>query len=707
MGLTSYSRQGRHRFLAVTAAVLTVMAGLGGSQLAAQPAAAQEGHAAAQPAVSAVRAPASGNGLARTPYMGWNTYYGKVAVTQATIMAEARAMARDGLEAAGYDYIWLDGGWNQKGNFPAGMAWLTSQLHKMGFKAGIYVDADYYSCVDQSLANSIDPAKKCGGPHGRYQQRVNQFAAWGFDAIKVDFVYAGKAERKHHWPSGMTPEHFYDEFSTAVRNDSPHRPMLLNLCDFLTPGTDNASEADSAYSTWRYAPGIANSWRTGNDIGTKGHIVWADVLRNLQADAAHPEAAGPGHWNDPDYLGPQLGMTAAQARAQFTMWAMLSAPLIIGSNIARGVRGAPDVRHRGAPDVPAPKDGLLPQSLAMLENRAVIAVDQDPLGAQATPLSYGAEGEPAGSAAPGRGQVWVKPLANGTRAVAFLNRGTTPVTVQASAAGIGLPASSSYAVSNLWTGTRATTTGGLSATVPPGGAVLYEMSPSGTPLGTRCSVSNGTANSYLCRHGLTGPYVFPDGTREYWAIAGNGSVWTTYDDENGKWHWAGMGGAVTSGVSVSGSGWAVSICARGGNGRDIWCDNRGDSQFASWSGWYDTGPVEPYDPSILTSCRWNSGSYYCQYGIAGPHVFPDGTEEYWAIGGRNTVWTYWNDERRHWHWTELTAGRLGSTLSYTASGWKVTVYAHVGRQRWCDVRANSQHGSWSGWYRVGSPVCPG
>lgn len=651
----------------------------------------------------AASAPALGNGLASTPYMGWNTYYGQVAVTQATVMAEAQAMASDGLEAAGYRYIWLDGGWDVA-NFPNGMAWLTSQLHQMGFKAGIYVDADApvgstgQRCMDLSLASGTDT---CGGPDGTYQQTVNQYAAWGFDAIKVDFVYGGKAEQKYGWPSGMTPQHFYSEFSAAVQNDSPHRPMVLNLCDYLTPGTDGASEANSSYNTWSYAPGIANSWRTDTDIGFGGSIQWRDVLRNLQADAAHPGAAGPGHWNDPDYLGPQLGMTAAQAQAQFTMWAMLSAPLMIGSNIAAGVSGA----NGGQP---SPAGGLSAQTLAMLENSAVIGIDQDPLGAQATPLSYGAEGEPTGSQAPGMGQVWVKPLANGNRAVAFLNRGDNPVTVQASAAGVGLPATTSYTVHNLWTGAVSTTSGGISATVPAGSAVLYEVSPSGTPLGTSCSVNNGTSNSYLCQYGLTGPYVFPDGTKEYWVVAGNDSVWTTYSDEAGAWHWASLNGTVTSGVSVSGSGWAVSVCALGGGPQDVWCDNRGDSQYAGWSGWYDTGPVEPYNPSILTSCSWNGGSYYCQYAIAGPHVFPDGTEEYWVAAGSGSVWTYWDDETGAWHWTALTAAanRLSSTLSYTASGWAVTLYAYEGNGEWCDVRGGSQYSGWSGWYQVGSTVCP-
>ena len=700
MPLTPAGFRGRSRLLAVTITALTLTSGLSGGWLAVQPAAAaQQVHAAARPA----RSPALASGLAQTPYMGWNTYYGQVAVNQSTILAEARAMASDGLQAAGYRYIWLDGGW-QASSFPDGMAWLTSQLHQMGFKAGIYVDADAQAsgasgngCVAQSLATGTDV---CGGPNGVYQQVVNQFAAWGFGAVKVDFVHAGQEEQQYGWPSALTPRHFYTDFSTALQNDSPSRPMVLNLCDFLTPGTDGASEANSAYNTWSYAPGIANSWRTDTDIGYGGSITWPDVLRNLQADAAHPGAAGPGHWNDPDYLGPQLGMTAAQAQAQFTMWAMLSAPLMIGSNIAPGVSGV-----SGGP---SPAAGLSSQTLSMLENSAVIGIDQDPLGAQATPLSYGAEGVPAGARAPGQGQVWVKPLASGNRAVAFLNRGSTTVTVQANAAGIGLPASSSYTVDNLWTGSQTTSSGGLSASVPPGSAVLYEVSPSGTPLGTSCRVSNGTANSYLCQYGLTGPWVFPDGTTEYWVVSGNNSVWTTYSDEHGAWHWASLNGSVTSGVSVSGSGWAVSICALGGGPRDVWCDNRGDSQYAGWSGWYDTGAVEPYNPSVLTSCSWNGGSYYCQYGIAGPHVFPDGTEEYWVAAGSSSVWTYWDDETGAWHWTGLTApgNALGSTLSYTASGWGVTLYAYEGGGAWCDVRGASQYGTWSGWYEVGSTQCP-
>src|SRR5581483_9528030 len=94
-------------------------------------------------------------------------------------------------------------------------------------------------------------------------------------------------------------------------------------------------------------------------------IQWGDLLRNLMADAAHPEAAGPGHWNDPDYLVPEIGLSPTEDQTELTMWAMLAAPLVIGS----------DVRT------------LSDASIAMLTNAEVIAVDQDPLGQQAVEVA--------------------------------------------------------------------------------------------------------------------------------------------------------------------------------------------------------------------------------------------------------------------------------------------------------------------------------
>lgn len=380
--------------------------------------------------------------LAATPYMGWNTYYGVGGIfNQQTIVSVAQSLIDRGLAQAGYRIVWLDAGWAtgardssgqlivSSAQWPNGLSWLTSWLHSQGLLAGIYTDAGATGCNGQGV-----------GSLGHYQQDANTFAAWGFDAVKVDFCGAGQ--------ENLNAQTQYTQFAAALDNNSSQRPMLLNVDNFWEPGQIdgvNPSYQNSAYASYQWAPQIAQSWRTDTDIGLgdgRG-IAWVDVLRNLDADAAHPEAAGPGHWNDPDYLGPELGMTSGEAQAQFTMWAMLAAPLIIGSD--------PRFLSQGA--------------VNMLENPQVIAIDQDPLGVQGTLVAQ-----------QGAGQVWVKPLSNGDRAVALLNTGSSNAQIGTLASAIGLPTTRYYQVSDLWQGTSTTTTGDISAAVPPSSAVLYRVS---------------------------------------------------------------------------------------------------------------------------------------------------------------------------------------------------------------------------------------
>jgi alpha-galactosidase len=220
--------------------------------------------------------------------------------------------------------------------------------------------------------------------------------------------------------------------------------MILNVDNFWTPGQINGKRptvANSSLGNYRWAPEIAQSWRTDTDIGFTGSILWRNVLRNLDHDASHWRAAGRGHWNDPDYLGPGLGMTAAEARAQLSMWAVAAAPLILGS----------DPRRLGGP------------ALAMLENRQVIAIDQDPLGVQGRPVAQW-----------GTAQVWSKPLAGSQRAIALLNRGPGARWISVSAKRAGLRPARFYRVLDVWTGTtRSTRT--IGARVPGNSVVLYRV----------------------------------------------------------------------------------------------------------------------------------------------------------------------------------------------------------------------------------------
>ncbi len=65
--------------------------------------------------------------------------------------------------------------------------------------------------------------------------------------------------------------------------------MLVNVCNFWVPGQINGqrpSFANSSYANALWAPRIAQSWRTDTDIGGIGNILFVNVLRNLDHDAA-------------------------------------------------------------------------------------------------------------------------------------------------------------------------------------------------------------------------------------------------------------------------------------------------------------------------------------------------------------------------------------------------------------------------------------
>lgn len=377
--------------------------------------------------------------LASTPYMGWDTYLALgPRISESIVLRQASEMISDGLQKAGYRYVWLDVGWwqgqrNAKGEitvnptqWPHGMAWLAKTLHKAGFLVGLYTDAG---------------KEGCGGPkqgsYGHYQQDANTFAAWGFDAVKVDFCGGGKMH--------LSPAQAYGAFHHALAHNSSHRPMLLSICNFREPGQVEGEPAydESAFTSYAFGPTDGNSWRTDTDVGFPGIVGFSQVIRNLDADAAHPEAAGPGHWNDPDYLAPDQGLTNAQFKTQMSMWAMVAAPLMASDNLTT----------------------VTSASLSALQNKEVIAVDQDPAGIQGKLLSTS-----------GEGQVWVKPLYGGERAVALLNIGSKPMRISTTAAAVGMPHASSYRLRNLWTRGTSTSAGTISAEVPGESTVMLRVS---------------------------------------------------------------------------------------------------------------------------------------------------------------------------------------------------------------------------------------
>jgi alpha-galactosidase len=328
------------------------------------------------------------------PYMGVDTWYAfGPTLNEQKVVSLVDATVDLGLARAGYRIVWLDASWwlgqrNPDGSiepdstlWPHGVAWLASYIHSKGLLAGIYEESGLDACFNGGAFND-------GQDH--VQQDVSTFAAWGFDALKVD--YCGDQ-------SGLLrpPAQVFGEFEQAIR--STGRPMILNACD---PDVRDAYPL-TGLDAWQWGPEAgATSWRTNTDLSGPSGSLWSHVLRNIESDAAHPIANGDGR-GDPDYLMPGA-LAPNQARAQFAMWAMLAAPLMLSARPTT----------------------LSPAILAMFTNRRVIAIDQDRLGVMARPA------ERLGTI-----RVWVKPLADGAKAVTLLNRGTRPQRVTLTSSAVG------------------------------------------------------------------------------------------------------------------------------------------------------------------------------------------------------------------------------------------------------------------------------
>ena len=173
--------------------------------------------------------------------------------------------------------------------FPNGLKPLVDYIHAKGLKAGIYTDAGPYipgKCgLGSTATTSATPTSSPPGSSTR---------------SRSDYLCGIAAD--------LDPKTVYTEFAQALRNNASQRPMIFNLCNPVTsPDWGNYPEEQQSTYSWSYAPAIAQSWRTYTDVGFVGEIKFKDVLRNYDANARHPEAAGPGHFNDPDYLGAGAG----------------------------------------------------------------------------------------------------------------------------------------------------------------------------------------------------------------------------------------------------------------------------------------------------------------------------------------------------------------------------------------------------------------
>ena len=431
----------RHR-LRITAAVIAALCTAAALTAAVAPAASaaparqsrQADKSASRPAQQS--ASQSYNGLALTPPMGWNDWYQyRCSVTEGDVLANAQALVSSGLARLGYNYINLDDCWMapqraadgelqaDPTRFPHGIAWLADQLHSMGLKLGLYESFGTTTC------------QKLPGSYGHYQQDADTFASWGVDFLKFDYcgVPAGT--------TGADLEADYQQMSQDLVATNAH----IVFSQELPIAAGDANPANANYLPYiAYSAQIANMWRVAPDLTTNFD---STIFGHLADDLPLASYAHPGAWNDLDMLltgSTTYNWTVQQEQTQMSIWAELASPLIVSSDLT----------------------SMSAATKQILGNKAVVAVDQDPLGKQGQLVAQ-----------QGGVDVVAKPLAGGDVAVLLANTSSAPQQVSTTAGAVGLGRASTYGVRDLWANTTRETAGAITATVPAQSAMLLRVSP--------------------------------------------------------------------------------------------------------------------------------------------------------------------------------------------------------------------------------------
>ena len=323
--------------------------------------------------------------------MGFNTWnrFG-CDVNEKLIRETADAMVSSGMREVGYRYLVIDDCWQVKRDdhqrivadperFPSGIKALADYVHAKGLHFGLYTDVGPKTCAGRP------------GSFGYEELDARTYAEWGVDYVKVDWCNADDLDARQRYTL------FRDAFAKTKR------PIVLSICEW------------GRNRPWEWAGDVGQLWRTTADIEDR----WENIVWILNANGRHAQAAAPGHWNDPDMLEVgNGGLTTEEARSHFSMWAMMAAPLMAGTDLR----------------------AMSEETRAILLNHEVIDIDQDPLGAQGRLVldrGYGA-------------QVWMKLLADGSRAVAVLNLASKEADLYVRWSDIGLPLGTTAEVRDLW-----------------------------------------------------------------------------------------------------------------------------------------------------------------------------------------------------------------------------------------------------------------
>ncbi len=361
-----------------------------------------------------------GDRLALTPPMGWNSWYTwYYMITDARMRQAADQMVASGMADVGYQYVNIDDCWmrmdpearevrrkSQTGldynavvgptrgpqgqyltnaNFPD-MKAMTDHIHALGLRAGIYTSPGPRTC------------EQFEGSHTHEQSDAEQFAAWGFDFLKYDWCTYNAVYRERMKETGddlLEKKRPFREMGGILAGLD--RDIVLNLCQY------------GMNDVWTWGTEVGgHCWRTTGDLGLEAGDRLPGFYAIGMANMAHAAYAGPGAWNDPDYIligsvgvPPTTGfqqprptpLSPSEQYSYMSLWSLMAAPLFFAGDMA----------------------SLDEFTLNVLCNPEVIAVDQDALGKQGVPIRQDEEI-----------LILAKPLEDGSLAVGLFNLGEQP-----------------------------------------------------------------------------------------------------------------------------------------------------------------------------------------------------------------------------------------------------------------------------------------
>ena len=317
------------------------------------------------------------------------------------IREQANAMVSSGMRDVGYSYINIDdgyfGGRDTSGKllphptkFSSGMKNLADYIHSKGLKAGIYSDAGNNTCA--SISQNDKYGKGVGLIGHDEQDLKTLLREWEYDFIKIDWC-GGRG-------MGLNDQQRYTEIGEHIRSIRPD--VVYNICRWKFPG--------------EWALDVADSWRISGDI----RPTFSSIMRILDLNTNLWKYCSAGHFNDMDMLQVGRGMSFEEDKTHFTMWCMLNSPLLAGN----------DLRN------------MSQETIDILTNKEIIALNQDPLAYQARKLVDN-----------GKTEIWAKPLGSikdGIVAVVLLNRSGSAKTIELNLETVGIDQNAPCSLRDLW-----------------------------------------------------------------------------------------------------------------------------------------------------------------------------------------------------------------------------------------------------------------